>query len=90
MSAGPLRRAVGVLGLLALVPTAVLLTTGTITVEDAALRAGATLLAAWVLGKVAGWWLSFLASEFERPDAGAVEPRRRAGDRATATSGSGL
>lgn len=83
MSAGPLRRLVGILGLLALVPTAAMLTAGTITLEDAALRAGATLLAAWLLGKVAGWWLSFLAREFERAgEPGVRAPAQPAGSAA--------
>lgn len=95
MSAGPLRRLVGVLGLLALLPTAALLTAGTVTVEDAAVRAGVTLLAALVLGKVAGWGLEFLAGEFDRAQgdgdrqpvtAGAV-PRRRATDAVSGGSG---
>lgn len=81
MSAGPLRRLVGMLGLLALLPTAVMLTTATITPEDAALRGGATLVAALVLGRVAGWGLSLLAAEFERPEDGEAMPQRRASDR---------
>lgn len=86
MSAGPLRRLVGILGLLALVPTAVMLTAGTITLEDAAVRAGATLLAAWLLGKIAGWWLSFLAREFERAREPQASPRA---DRAGSAAGRG-
>lgn len=83
MSAGPLRRLVGTLGLLALVPTALLLLRGSVTVTDAAVRGGATLVAVVVLGRVAGWMLSFLAGEFERAGDGsdgtpaAAGPERR-------------
>ena len=87
MSPGPLRRLAGACGLLGLVPTAVLLGTGALPLVDAALRAGATLLAVVVIGRLAGWGLGFMAAELERtgrpenaaPDA---QPRRRADDRA--------
>lgn len=82
MSPGPLRRLTGAIGLLALAPTAVMLTTDAITVADAALRAGVTLVGVILLGRVTGWWLSSMARGLERdaaPDPGV--PRRRASDR---------
>lgn len=53
MSAGPLRRVIGVLGLLALAPIAVALATGTVAPEDAALRAIAVGLAVVAVGRIA-------------------------------------
>ena len=53
MSAGPLRRASGVLGLVALVPVLLQLAAGTLTPQDAALRAAVVGLVAVLLGNVA-------------------------------------
>lgn len=53
MSAGPLRRVIGVLGLLALAPIAVALATGTVAPEDAALRAVAVGVAVVAIGRIA-------------------------------------
>lgn len=66
MSPGPLRRLAGGLGLAALLPTAVMLAAGSITLVDAALRALVTLVGVTVIGRVAGWWLSSMAVRFER------------------------
>ncbi|MEA2500068.1 MAG: hypothetical protein QOD01_179, partial [Actinomycetota bacterium] len=43
MKAGPIRRAAGTLGLLALIPTALMLIAGNVTLQVAAVRAGITL-----------------------------------------------
>lgn len=66
MKTGPLRRAVGAVGLVALAPTAYMLAVDLITPQDAAVRAGATLAAVVVVGRVARWWLSATAAAFER------------------------
>lgn len=65
MSAGPLRRVVGVLGLIALAPIAVALGTGTIAVEDAALRAVVVGLVVVTIGRVARVVLSSTVRRFE-------------------------
>lgn len=53
MSTGPLRRTVGVLGLLAIVPVAVLLAVGAIEPEAAAQRAAVVALVTVTLGRLA-------------------------------------
>lgn len=53
MSAGPLRRIIGVLGLLALAPIAISLATGSVAPEDAALRAVAVGVVVVAIGRVA-------------------------------------
>jgi hypothetical protein len=92
VSVGPIRRLVGMLGLLALVPTAAMLAVGRVTPPDAALRALATLVATMLIGRAATWWVGQMARGYERsaPDgAGAVrestEGRRR--DERAATAG---
>ncbi|MTV27325.1 hypothetical protein FTX61_18180 [Nitriliruptoraceae bacterium ZYF776] len=53
MSTGPLRRTVGVLGLLAIVPIAIQLGVGAIEPEAAAQRAAVVAIVAVVLGRLA-------------------------------------
>ncbi len=65
MSIGPLRRFVGMLGLLALAPTALMLGLGRIDPTTAALRAVATLLVTVLIGRVAGWWVEAMARGYE-------------------------
>jgi hypothetical protein len=93
MSPGPLRRLVGMLGLLALAPTAAMLFLGRVTPAAAALRAVATLLAVMVVGRLAGWWVDQMARGYETSAGSApAEPgepealprRRRTDDRAHA------
>ena len=48
---GPVRRAAGILGLLALAPTGIGLLSGTLSPTDAAIRAGVTLLAARIVAR---------------------------------------
>ena len=62
---GPVRRAAGMLGLLALAPTAIGLLSGTLTPADAAVRAAATMVAAVAVARLASWWLR---SAVERPE----------------------
>lgn len=81
MNTGPLRRLVGTCGLVALSPTAVMLAQDVISPADAGRRAVATLAAVVVLGRIATWWLSSTASNFERTapggdDAGRIAERR--------------
>jgi ethanolamine utilization microcompartment shell protein EutS len=61
MKPGPIRRAAGTIGLLALVPTAVMLIKGHIVLEVAAVRAGVTLGAVLVLGRIATWGVTWMA-----------------------------
>jgi hypothetical protein len=68
MSAGPLRRIIGVLGLLALAPVALALATGTVAPEDAALRAVAVGAAVVLLGRVTQAVLSSTVRRFEGSD----------------------
>lgn len=91
MSPGPLRRSAGALGLMALAPTAVMLVMGSVSLADAALRAGVTLVVVVTVGRVVGWWLSATARRFERRHAerGPDDPDRDPATdrRATATDG---
>ncbi len=66
MNPGPLRRLVGVLGLLALAPIAVLLFTGQLDLVTAAQRAIVVLIVVVVLGRVTGSYLQSIAQRFER------------------------
>jgi len=64
----PLRRIIGVLGMLALVPTAWLLVHGEITLTDAGIRAGVTLLAVRVVLRLTTWGIGHVAAYLERTD----------------------
>lgn len=66
MSTGPLRRAIGVLGLLALAPVLLQLATGVVTPEDAAVRGVTIAVAVVVLGRVAQHVLVRLLRRVER------------------------
>jgi hypothetical protein len=61
MMAGPIRRAAAMLGLLALVPTALMLATGGIDLPTAAIRAAATLAAVVVVAKIVSAGLRWVA-----------------------------
>lgn len=86
MTVGPLRRLVGLLGLLALGPTAAMLAVGRITPADAAGRALATLIVTILVGRVAGWWVAQMARGYEldstdaEPNAVGAVTGQRAGD----------
>lgn len=66
MSTGPLRRTIGLAGLLALVPVFWQLAAGTITPEDAAVRAGIVAVVVVVLGRLAQLVLRGLLRRMER------------------------
>jgi hypothetical protein len=74
VTAGPLRRIVGVLGLIALSPIAFALATGTLGVEDAATRALAVGAAVMVVGRLARLVVSATARRFEASMAQDEEP----------------
>lgn len=65
MSAGPVRRFVALAGLAGLAPTAYLLFAGSVSPEDAMVRALATLGAVEVVGRVADRSLNRLADVLE-------------------------
>ena len=64
----PLRRIIGVLGLVALVPTAWLLVHGQLTLTDAGIRAGVTLVAVRVVLRLTTWGIGHTAAYLERTD----------------------
>ena len=66
MSPGPIRRAAGAVGLVALAPTAVMLMTDSITPSVAAVRAAITLVFAVGLARLAAWWLESIAQSHQR------------------------
>jgi hypothetical protein len=66
MTPGPLRRLLGAVGLLALLPVSVRLATGALSAEDAAARAVITLLVVVVLGRLSSAWLGHIATTYER------------------------
>jgi hypothetical protein len=61
MKAGPIRRAAGTLGLLGLIPTALMLIKGNVTLQVAAIRAGITLGTVMILARVATWGVGWIA-----------------------------
>lgn len=90
MSPGPIRRAAGAVGLVALVPTAVMLMTDSITPSVAAVRAAITLVFAVGLARLAAWWLESIAQSHQRaatrsqsvpPEASALGSRPIGGSR---------
>lgn len=72
MSAGPLRRVIGALGLLAMAPIAVALAMGTVAVEDAATRAVAVGIVVVAVGRLARVVLS---ATVRRVESGATVDR---------------
>lgn len=75
-SPGPLRRLLGLLGLLSLAPIGWLLATGAITIVDAAVRALVVLGVVLALGVVSRMWLGEVARGYDRSAA-----RSSGGDR---------
>lgn len=73
MSTGPLRRAIGALGMLALVPVLLQLASGAITPEDAAVRGVAIAVVVVLLGRIAQAVLARLVRRFERRKGDEVE-----------------
>ena len=86
MRTGPLRRLVAAFGLIALVPIALMLTRGDLTVAEAGIRAGIVFGVVLVVVRLSELALLVMASSLERR---AVESRahRRAEDGETARSG---
>lgn len=76
MSIGPLRRSVGALGLVALIPVAAMLVVGTLHPVEAAQRAVVTLAALLVLGRLASWGVDGMASSLERASGDGPADRR--------------
>jgi hypothetical protein len=66
MTAGPLRRIVAVIGLVALAPVAIMLVTGAITPEEAALRALAVGLVVVVIGNLVRQVVTAMLRRVER------------------------
>jgi hypothetical protein len=66
MSAGPVQRFMGAVGLVALAPTAAMLGVGAITAADAAVRAVATVVGIVVLSRLADLWFRTVAGSLER------------------------
>lgn len=65
MPVGPLRRFVGILGLVALVPTLLMVAQGEVSLVDAAVRATVTVVVVLALGRVVSWGMGALASDVE-------------------------
>lgn len=92
MSAGPIQRAMGAVGLIALAPTAVMLATDAITPADAAVRAVATVAGILVISRLVDLWFRSVAGSLERkaeqsqPTPSPEGPRRRRSDRAAASA----
>jgi hypothetical protein len=76
----PLRRIIGLLGLVALVPTAWLLWKGDITLTDAGKRAFITLVAVRVVLRLTVWGIGHVVGFLERAD---HAPEATAGDHPT-------
>jgi hypothetical protein len=76
MKAGPIRRAAGTLGLLALIPTALMLIKGNVTLQVAATRAGITLGTVMILARLATWGVGWIADSAQGapPAAPPTEP----------------
>lgn len=72
MRPGPIRRAAGTVGLVALVPTAVMLIKGNVTLQAAAVRAGITLGSVIVLARVGTWAVGWIADSAQ--ESAAAEP----------------
>ncbi|MEX1163762.1 MAG: hypothetical protein WEB03_09285 [Nitriliruptor sp.] len=66
MTIGPLRRTIGVVGLIALAPLAWLLATGAVSPVDAATRAVLTVVALTLIGRIAGMGVDRMAASLER------------------------
>lgn len=84
MSTGPLRRVTGMIGLIALVPIALMLVAGAITPEEAALRALAVAVVVLLVGNVIRVVLTRMLYRVERRAEDRAEPSAEA-----ASAGSG-
>lgn len=79
MTATPARRAVAVVGLVALAVIGYLLATGQLSPVEAGQRAALTLAAAVLVSRLAGWGFALMVASLE-PSASLEPPRRRAAD----------
>ena len=96
MKPGPLRQLAGMMGLLALTPTALLLAQGALSPLQAAVRAVVTLIGVVAVARTVAWGLAAAAGSMERsvegappaPAAGApvATPGRRSTDRDGSTA----
>ena len=81
------------MGLVALIPTAVLLALGALQPAQAAVRAVATLVGVMAIGRLAAWWMRAIAGRLEqRQDAQAstaAHPLRRSSDVSPSRSSTG-
>lgn len=68
MSIGPLRRLVGAVGLLGLVPLLGMLAVGLLSPQDAAFRAIVMVGGLLVLGRFVSWGMGVLAAQVEASD----------------------
>ena len=80
MRAGPVRRLIATIGLIALAPIGYLLLTGELTMEAAGQRAAITLGAVIVASRIGGWAFNAMAASMEGPQVGQPVPQRRATD----------
>lgn len=80
MNGNPINRLAALLGLIVLTPIAYGVTTGSLDMVDAAMRAGLTLGAVIVIRMIGRLGLSVLANSMER-QAVVEAPQRRASDR---------
>lgn len=69
MSIGPLRRLIGALGLVALVPVLLMVSVGALSPVDAAVRALVMVAVLHVLGRAVSWGMTVLAATVESDDA---------------------
>lgn len=74
MSAGPLRRLVGLVGLFAMAPIGYLLLQGRLTMVEAAERAVIVLLVVVVLGRITTAYLTAMARRLEPSPSAQVDP----------------
>lgn len=87
MSIGPLRRSIGALGLLAMLPVAAMLILGALEPVDAARRSLVTLIGLLVLGRLASWGCHGIASAIERSGMAPGDAETAASPTATADPG---
>lgn len=79
MQAGPLRRTIAIIGLIALTPTMLFTALGQLSAAEAAVRAVITFLVVVLLGRTVAMSLRFYVHFAERAGAERSQ-RRRAGD----------
>jgi hypothetical protein len=80
MRPGPIRRLLGILGLLGLSPVGWRLLDGSLTPVDAAVRAVVTLVVVLVVGRILGMWVAQVAHGYD-PRAGRPASPVVTGDR---------